>query len=90
MSVTPRLVLVEWVDSQGGGGWKDLRDALRDADENTLACESVGWLLKETEDWVLLAGTVTTSSDRQVCDPMQIPRCAVARIRSLVPGRSRR
>lgn len=85
-----RLVLVQWVDSSGGGGWKDVREAVRDADENDLTCETAGWLIHETDHSLLIAPSRSTSTDRQVCDSMQIPRCAVVRVRSLAPGRTRR
>ena len=85
-----KLVLVEWVDSNGGGGWDEPKTVLRNAEENTLGCETVGWLLAENDRYLLVASSRTTSSDKQVRDAMQIPRCAVLRVRTLTPGRARR
>ncbi len=85
----PPLVLVEWIDSNGGGGWKDIKEAVPRADENTLGCEPVGWLIHETDHSLLLAPSRTTSTDRQVCDAMQIPRCAIVRVKGLTAGRTK-
>jgi len=43
-----KLLLIEWLDSHAGRGWKDL-DEIESAAE-PLYCRSVGWLLKETKD----------------------------------------
>ena len=84
-----KLVLVEWLDSAGGGGWQNIEKSRSDASENELRCETVGWLLDLTERYVLVATsrTVGRAEDDQVGDPMQIPAVCVTRIRSLEPGR---
>ncbi len=42
------IVLIEWLDSHSGRGWQDLDELERKAEP--LYCQSVGWLIKETED----------------------------------------
>jgi len=83
-----KLVLVEWVDSAGGGGWQNVDKAKSDAAENELRCETAGWLLERTDRYVLVATsrTVGRSEDDQVGDPMQIPAACVTRIRTLDQG----
>ena len=40
-----KLVLVEWVDSYSGRGWRKLSELVEDCEP--LLCQSVGWLASE-------------------------------------------
>jgi hypothetical protein len=88
----PRLVVVEWIDSNGGGGWDSIDAYTKAAENQELRCESAGWLIADTDRYLLVAGTRTVGrgDSEQVNDPIQIPRVAVTRIRSLSPGRALR
>lgn len=83
-----KLVLVEWVDSNGGGGWQSQEAAVREAAADPLTCETVGWLLDDTDRYLLVAPNRTVGRKvGQVGDPMQIPHVAVVAVRELKPGR---
>jgi hypothetical protein len=78
-----RLVLVEWQDSrQPSGGW-------RWADEyeapEPVICRTVGWLLRETDDALLVAQSLgDVSRDRmQASGGTEIARRQVLRISEL-------
>ena len=47
-----KLVLIEWVDSHSGNGWRPL-DELADA-ARPVMCRSVGWLVAEQNGTVVL------------------------------------
>ena len=85
------LVQVDWVDSNGGGGWNSIDSERRDAENNDLKCATAGWLLEANERYVLVATSRTVGrGEEQVSDSMQIPRVAITRIRALQPGRTMR
>jgi hypothetical protein len=78
-----RRVQVEWVDSVSDDGWVVREDAVtRAAKEGMLDCVSVGMLLDETEEYVLLATSHMRDGDLvQGC--LQIPRAAVLSVKEL-------
>jgi hypothetical protein len=86
-----KLVQVDWVDSTSSNDWRPVADAKRKAEEeNALFCSSVGFLVADMPDYVLLACSYTppTSEDAEtVANTMQIPRCAIQSIRPLQVGR---
>lgn len=87
-----KLVLVEWVDSTAEQGWQAAKDAIRRADAQTLMCESVGWLLAETDRYLLLVphhSVGNAESEEIICDVMQIPIEAVRATRTITAGRRR-
>lgn len=84
-----RLVLVEWLDSDGNGGWRSIDDATREAAGDPLTCESAGWILEETDRYLLLAAARSTGRRVElVADTTQIPRVAIVAVRELKPGRA--
>lgn len=48
------LVWVKWIDSHTFSGWNDVQEIVNMALDANLVCESCGWLLKETDDRILL------------------------------------
>lgn len=79
-----RLVLVDWHDSYASIGWQDFSEI----GGNVLLVRSVGWLLRETHDALVLVPH--TTDDRHEDTPpqgngvMTIPTCAVKRVVELV------
>lgn len=76
------LVEVEWLDSMTDGGWISKDDAIARATKDAMLHRSVGYLIHETDDMILLAGSRDEYCD-QLCGTMQIPRVAVLTIKSL-------
>lgn len=70
------LVYIEWVDSTSlyGGVWKNIGDI--DAMKGPCTITSIGFLLKETKDYVSIAAHV---SDSQVSGDMIIPKVAITK-----------
>lgn len=69
------LIVVEWVDSCGlkGGHWGSTEDAKQLTPSD---CRSVGWLINETDDAIVLAAHVTP---HHVSGEMCIPKVAVTK-----------
>lgn len=78
-------VLIEWEDSaqpSSAWGWVDEL-----SDPAPVLCQTVGFLVKETERCLVLALSIgdATSERPQANGVMQIPRSAVVRLTSLAP-----
>jgi hypothetical protein len=73
--MTPRWVLVNWLDSGGSEGWEHTEEAIHGAATDPMECESVGWLLADTDKYVLLAPS--RKAEDEVMNALQIPRCAI-------------
>lgn len=69
-----RPIMVEWVDSMASSGWGDPRTP---AD---MRCVSVGHLVRRTKDRVHIALNRSANSHG---DHIEIPLCAVTRVRRL-------
>ena len=68
-------VCVEWIDSMGCAGWGDYTPS-------NMNCVSVGFLVEKNKDRVILALNKSLHVGRHG-DYMEIPLCAVKRIRKL-------
>lgn len=77
------LVEIEWIDSHTNNDWVGYEEAIKTAKENSaLRMVSCGYLLTQTADYYLLAGTISPgklSKDDSVNLTMQIPKVCVAR-----------
>ena len=73
-----RLVRVDWVDSHYANGWKDTDDIKPETPH--LEVFSVGWLIKETDDVVLLSAHF---APLQIHSPVWIPKVAITRMRDV-------
>ena len=57
-----KLVMIEWRDAVGGtrAGWKPVADMTRDKPHQ---CRSVGWLVSETEERLVIVPHLTNDND---------------------------
>jgi len=82
MSENYRLVLIRWVDSYGCGAvWNELESAKAFLHE----CVSVGWIVKDSADAVVVVPHLSPQCDdigaeEQGCGDMTIPICAIRSI----------
>lgn len=78
-----KRVQVEWIDSISDGSWVTREEAVTRAQKgDILACTSVGLLLADTDDYVLLATSHMRDGDL-VQGLLQIPRVAVRGVKEL-------
>jgi hypothetical protein len=73
------LVYLEWQDSSGTEEWRSLEE-IHNRKIELDPCKSVGWVLRETADWVELAQNIGTGhggEHPQACHVMTIPRAAI-------------
>lgn len=70
------IVIVDWHDSMMSGGWRNDKDCKIDI----VICQSVGFLVDETEDGICIALNRCTNDD---CTPfghlVSIPKVAIIR-----------
>lgn len=79
------VVWIEWEDSCSHSGWQDADDACRDHAAGPMICQSVGWLLHQDAQQLVVAQS--RNEHGQVADRIAIPRVAVRRIREGTPAR---
>lgn len=74
-----KAVKVEWLDiCSGTPNWARLDDL----EVCPLKCESVGWLIKETEDYISIAQNYC-EEEKLVSDTMTFPKKIVTKISDL-------
>ena len=82
---TKRLVLIEWLDSHHGRGWRTMEELLEAAEP--LYCQSVGWIIVENEACKVLAphvgGERGGDTMLQACGDMTIPTVAILKVTTL-------
>lgn len=74
------IVLIEWRDAAGGAriGWRPMKEVER---QETATCYSVGFLLRQTKEEVLVVPHVATIGDQSDGDAeLCIPRSWVKKI----------
>ncbi|WP_086931633.1 hypothetical protein [Agarilytica rhodophyticola] len=79
----PKLIKVKWIDSaQPVPSWSFLEDM---PDMEAINCESVGWLVAESDDVIMLAPNIANvgSESAQGSGFMRIPKCAILDTSSL-------
>lgn len=82
-----KLVLVEWVDSYGcSTNWRHLKEI----DDKRLLCKTVGWILREDDDRLVIVPHITCGlkdeygmEDECGCGDMTIPKEAVKKVTEL-------
>ena len=79
---TPRVCLVDWLDSSGASGWQLIEDA---AVMEPDPCTSVGFVIAETEDRLTLLQSFTnrkaTAKAKDMGDhALTIPKCSITRV----------
>lgn len=70
---------MKWVDSASSGDWRSLEDI---ANESLGAIVSVGWVLSEDDEKIILVPNVT--SDKLGCNEMLIPKVAIVEMHEIV------
>lgn len=83
-----RVVELRWLDSVGQGTWHSFDTALQDSTTEAMHHRTVGYVLHEADDYVLVAGSISESKV-MVSDTMQIPRVAIIEIVELGPSKGR-
>lgn len=76
-----RLVLVEWLDATTLGGWANTPDV-----EHTVTpdlCQTVGWLVVEKDDFVVLA---QTHGEIEMGNCWCVPKGMISRIFNIEVG----
>jgi hypothetical protein len=73
------VVRVEWIDSVQEHGWSYLEESLKKSNDEAMECVSVGFLVKETDNFIVLAESFMMASS-SVSGFMQIPKVAVDKI----------
>lgn len=81
-----KLVLVEWIDSNGTAGWHQYDDMLASVQKG-MACKSVGWLLLDAADRISLVPNLAETGS--VADSTTIPRVVILKITDLDPETDR-
>ena len=77
------VVEVVWVDSEHDAGWNTLQEVLEE-NEKPLECHSVGYLILEKDDRVVLAtsiGMAVGEDDNQVSAYLTIPKAAIIKMK---------
>ena len=83
------LVVVKWVDSYGcGSQWGEIPDS----EPGAHYCYSVGWLVRESVDAILLVPHISPNNDsigsvEHGCGDMVIPRSAIREMDAVAPTR---
>lgn len=76
-----RLVLVDWLDSNGTKGWHD-PDVMLAAARGSMACQTVGWVLYEDDDRLALVPSQAEAGS--LCDVTTIPKIVITKITELL------
>lgn len=81
------IVIVTWLDSQGGNHWEFEKDL--NPDYKLPHVSTFGMLIKETEEYVLLASSFMPQEpplSNQLHSTMTIPKCSILSIKNLEEG----
>ena len=81
-----RPVEVLWVDSQSSNTWQSVDAKIRDAENASLTCRSVGMFVKKTKDRIIIAQSVALDNAHEafsMSDTLSIPIEAVKEINKL-------
>lgn len=78
---TYKIVEIIWVDSEHNAEWEKLEDVLDD--QASLECKSIGYLVADKEDRVILASTVFDDPEREehISYYITIPRASIVSVR---------
>ena len=76
------IIDITWVDSHGGDNGWEVVESLDDVLCRPLECRSVGFVLKESDDCIVIAHNVSNGHDGvepQFTMGMTIPKCAIVK-----------
>lgn len=75
----PKLVLIKWHDACSAVEWHTETDVDSWINDNGFNCENIGYLIRETKDFVVLAARVSWS-DKQYGLLEKLPRKMIDKI----------
>lgn len=75
-----KLVLINWIDPACASGWNGPHEA-NDRWGKTLECKSVGWIIKEDKQKVMIASSI---SPDELGDLFVIPKVCINKITPLI------
>ena len=80
-----KIVEVLWLDSEHHSDWESLPSVLEEQETTSLECSSVGYLVAEKDDRIILATsfTIEEESETQISYFITIPRVAIVSQREL-------
>jgi hypothetical protein len=78
-SERPKIVWIEWLDSNLNHGWLQKGSIAREVDH--LRCQSIGFLVAENDDVVSVSASWDLSET--FADPLSIPRCAITKMQEV-------
>lgn len=58
-----KLIYIEWCDAISNTGWMSLDEVLKWGNDEAWIVKNVGWLLKETREYLLLAAKYSDGSE---------------------------
>lgn len=73
-----KIVVIDWVDSVRASDWV----LMEDVNEKPVNCTSIGFLLKETDDYVTIAQNYGLEPE-QICNLITIPKFSIRNIREI-------
>jgi hypothetical protein len=75
-SERPKIVWIEWLDSNLNHGWLEMESVAREVEH--LRCHSVGFIVGENDDVI----SISTSWDlsKFFVDPLSIPKRSITKI----------
>lgn len=78
-----KIVEILWVDSEHSADWSKLSDVLED--QGSLECKSVGYLIADKEDRMILATSLSSDEtyEENVSAYLTIPRLAILSVKEL-------
>lgn len=79
-----KMLEVVWVDSEHHADWSDIQEVL-DESKGSLECQSLGYLILDAEDRLVLATSITSDEDteKQISAYITIPKLCVVSTREL-------
>ena len=74
-----KIIEVGWLDSEHHADWENLPEVLEEQETTSLECRSVGYLVADKEDRIILATsyTIEDSSEAQVSYYITIPKPSI-------------
>ncbi len=80
-----KLVMIEWLDSHSGDGWRKLSEIKEDGE--SVRCRSVGWLLTEGNGYKVIvphiSGDESVGTSPYGNGDLSIPEAAIVDVREL-------
>lgn len=78
-----KIVEVVWADSEHFADWSKLSDVLED--QGSLDCKSVGYLIADKEDRMILATSISVDEiyEESVSAYLTIPKAAISSVKEL-------